>query len=392
MKIVLVYMKIMYNAKDHRSNKVVSKTDTRKTNTDVDGISESAASVPHLKCIYGSRTVEAFRILNRIEEGTYGVVYKAKDKKTGELVALKRLKIEASEQGFPINILREIKTLVLSKHPNVVNFREVVVNSNMEQVFLVMDFVKQDLKFILDRMLRHNQHFSTEAIKHLMVQLLRGLTHLHENWILHRDLKPSNLLVSDNWILKIGDFGLAREYGSPLSSYSPLVVTLWYRAPELLLGAKKYSTAIDLWSCGCIFAEMLLMSPLFPGRSELDQLDQIFRTLGLPNEKSWPAFSFLPAAQNVEFKQKYLECIIDQKFPGNVLTMTGRTLMQQFLTYDPAKRITSEEALGAKYFFRETLTLPCKAMLIKNNISNERDDYESTGKSISPFQSWQLRF
>lgn len=232
---------------------------------------------PFLPSVHGCRSVAEFKCLNRIEEGTYGVVYRARDKRTQEIVALKRLKMEREKEGFPITSLREINTLLISQHPNVVTVREIVVGSNMDQIFIVMDFVHHDLKGLMETMRKKNQVFLCGEIKCLMIQLLRAINHLHDNWILHRDLKASNLLLSHNGILKVGDFGLAREYGSPLKAYTSVVVTLWYRAPELLLGIKEYSTFIDVWSIGCIFGELLLMEPLFPGKSEVDELNRIFK-------------------------------------------------------------------------------------------------------------------
>merc|ERR1712179_540494 len=176
---------------------------------------------------------------NRIEEGTYGVVYRAKDKRTQEIVALKKLKMEREKEGFPITSLREINTLLIAQHVNVVTVREIVVGSNMDQIFIVMDFVQHDLKGLMETMRKKNQVFLPAEVKCLMDQLLRAVHHLHDNWILHRDLKASNLLLSHIGILKVGDFGLAREYGSPLKAYTSIVVTLWYRAPELLLGIKN---------------------------------------------------------------------------------------------------------------------------------------------------------
>merc|ERR1711993_137567 len=159
-----------------------------------------------------------------------------------------------------------------SQHKNVVHVREIVVGSNMDKIFIVMDFVEHDMKSLMETMRQKNQVFLAGEVKCLMIQLLSAIHHLHDNWILHRDLKSSNLLLSHNGILKVGDFGLAREYGSPLLAYTAIVVTLWYRAPELLLGLKNYSTHIDVWSCGCIFGELLLMNPLFPGESEVNEL------------------------------------------------------------------------------------------------------------------------
>ncbi len=229
---------------------------------------------PYLPALMGCRNVENYEWLNRIEEGTYGVVYRAKDKRTEQIVALKKLKMEKEKEGFPITSLREINMLLKAKHPNIVHVREIVVGSNMDKIYIVMDYVEHDLKSLMETM---KQPFLEGEVKTLTVQLLRAVHHLHDNWILHRDLKASNLLLSHKGILKVGDFGLAREYGSPLKPYTPVVVTLWYRAPELLLGVKEYSTAVDMWSVGCIFAEFLLHKPLFQGKSEIDQLNQIFK-------------------------------------------------------------------------------------------------------------------
>lgn len=160
-----------------------------------------------------------------------------------------------------------------------------------------------------------------------MQQLLRAVAHLHDNWILHRDLKTSNLLLSHKGILKVGDFGLAREYGSPLKVYTPVVVTLWYRAPELLLQSKEYSTAIDMWSVGCIFGELLQMEALFSGRSDMDQLNKIFKELGTPNEKIWPGYNKLPAIQKVTFAE-YPINQIRHRF-GTMLSDLGIDLMNK---------------------------------------------------------------
>ncbi|BET00452.1 Cell division cycle [Nesidiocoris tenuis] len=309
----------------------------------------------YLPAIQGCRSVEEFQCLNRIEEGTYGVVYRARDKRTNETVALKRLKMEKEKEGFPITSLREINTLLKAQHPNIVTVREIVVGSNMDKIFIVMDYVEHDLKSLMETMKSKKQAFLAGEVKCLMQQLLRAVAHLHDNWILHRDLKASNLLLSHKGILKVGDFGLAREYGSPLKSYTPIVVTLWYRAPELLLGGKEYSTPIDMWSVGCIFAELLMMEPLFTGKSDQDQLNKIFRTLGTPNENIWPGYSRLPAVQKITFAE----------FPVSTLMSKFRVrptdacfnLLNGFLTYDPSTRLTAESALGHEYFRENPLPI-----------------------------------
>ncbi|RHZ56105.1 hypothetical protein Glove_406g104 [Diversispora epigaea] len=297
----------------------------------------------------GCRSVDNYEKLNRIEEGAYGVVFRARDKATGEIVALKKLKLDKEKNGFPITSLREVHTLLLAKHPNIVNVREIVVGDSLTQIFIVMDFVEHDLKSLMEDM---QSPFLQSEVKTIMLQLLSAVAMLHDNWIIHRDLKTSNLLLNNRGQIKVADFGLARKYGSPLGSMTELVVTLWYRAPELLLGTKKYSTAVDMWSVGCIFAELVNKEPLLPGRAELDQLDKIFKLLGMPNEKIWPGFSKLPHTKNMPFV-KQIHNTLRSRFP--YLTENGIDLMSKLLTYDPAKRITAEEALKHSYFTESPL-------------------------------------
>ncbi|XP_050016118.1 cyclin-dependent kinase 11B-like [Alexandromys fortis] len=302
----------------------------------------------YLPALQGCRSVEEFQCLNRIEEGTYGVVYRAKDKKTDEIVALKRLKMEKEKEGFPITSLREINTILKAQHPNIVTVREIVVGSNMDKIYIVMNYVEHDLKSLMDTM---KQPFLPGEVKTLMIQLLSGVKYLHDNWILHRDLKTSNLLLSHAGILKVGDFGLAREYGSPLKAYTPVVVTRWYRAPELLLGAKEYSTAVDMWSVGCIFGELLTQKPLFPGKSDIDQINKVFKDLGTPSEKIWPGYNDLPAVKKMTFSE-YPYNNLRKRF-GALLSDQGFDLMNKFLTYYPGRRISAEDGLKHEYF-RET--------------------------------------
>lgn len=302
----------------------------------------------YFPALQGCRSVEEFQCLNRIEEGTYGVVYRAKDKRSDEVVALKRLKMEKEKEGFPITSLREINTLLKGQHPNIVTVREIVVGSNMDKIFIVMDYVEHDLKSLIETMKHKKQVFLPGEVKCLIQQLIRAVAHLHDNWILHRDLKTSNLLLSHKGILKVGDFGLAREYGSPLKEYTSVVVTLWYRAPELLLGCKEYSTPIDVWSVGCIFAELLAMTALFPGKSEVDQLNRIFKDLGTPNERIWPGYDQLPLVKKMTFTD-YPVSQLRKKF-ATLTSELGLSLLQGLLTYDPKQRLTAEVALKHNYF------------------------------------------
>ncbi|PSR89510.1 Cyclin-dependent kinase [Actinidia chinensis var. chinensis] len=305
-----------------------------------------------MNMLQGCRNVSKYEILNKINEGTYGVVYKARDKETKEIVALKKVKIGMERDGFPLSSLREINILLSLHHPSVVVVKEVVVGEDDDvvdkddDVFMAMEYMEHDLKGLTEVM---KHPFSEKEVKCLMRQLLEGVKYLHDNWILHRDLKTSNLLLNNRGELKICDLGMSRQYGSPLKPYTPLVVTLWYRAPELLLGTEQYSTAVDMWSVGCIMAELLAKQPLFNGKTEIEQLDKIIRILGTPNETIWPGFSNLPGAK-VKFVKHWRNTLRDKFhafcFKGSsVLSEPGFDLLSRFITYDPAKRITAEDAL-----------------------------------------------
>uniref|UniRef100_A0A1I8MGV4 cyclin-dependent kinase n=1 Tax=Musca domestica TaxID=7370 RepID=A0A1I8MGV4_MUSDO len=339
--------------KENKDNELNNKK-PEESDTDAPLLDDKGNPLPnYYPGIQGCRSVEEFQCLNRIEEGTYGVVYRAKDKRTNEIVALKRLKMEKEKEGFPITSLREINTLLKGQHPNIVTVREIVVGSNMDKIFIVMDYVEHDLKSLMETMKAKNQSFFPGEVKCLTQQLLRAVAHLHDNWILHRDLKTSNLLLSHKGILKVGDFGLAREYGSPLKKYTSLVVTLWYRAPELLLCSAEYSTPIDIWSVGCIFAEFLQMAPIFPGKTEVDELNKIFKELGTPNEKIWPGYNELPLvksmlSQNSQFAD-YPVSSLRKHFADKTSDM-GIDLLQGLLTYNPKQRLTADAALKHQYF------------------------------------------
>ncbi|TVU15465.1 hypothetical protein EJB05_38986 [Eragrostis curvula] len=334
------------NAENHLSDSD-SENETRRPET------PEQVKPPHrcINMLQGCRSVDEFERLNKINEGTYGVVYRARDKRTGEIVALKKVKMEKEREGFPLTSLREINILLSFHHPSIVDVKEVVVGSSLDSIFMVMEYMEHDLKGVMETM---KQPYTQSEVKCLMLQLLEGVKYLHDNWVLHRDLKTSNLLLNNRGELKICDFGLSRQYGSPLKPYTQLVVTLWYRAPELLLGTKEYSTAIDMWSVGCIMAELLAKEPLFNGKNEFEQLDKIFRTLGTPNEKIWPGYSKLPGVKVNFVKQPYNR--LRDKFPAAsfsgrpILSEAGFDLLNSLLTYDPDKRISADEALQHKWF------------------------------------------
>ncbi|GKV45323.1 hypothetical protein SLEP1_g52428 [Rubroshorea leprosula] len=313
-------------------------------------ITEESVAVKAVSAIPRSRDpiqnctrLSEYRLLGKINEGAYGVVYKAMEQKTGKIVALKRMKHEKGKTGLPLAAWREIKILFSLNHPSVLSVKEVVKGEG-DDFFMAMEFMEQDLnRYIKSR----KQGFSTGEVKGLMLQLLEGVLYVHQNKILHRDLKTANLLLNSEGKVKICDFGLScRETndGKPLTS---LVVTLWYRAPELLLGATRYSKEIDMWSVGCIMAELLKKEPLFRGKSEIDQVNSIVTVLGTPTLKNWPGMSTLPGISSVTFV-KQPENQLRQKFP--ILSEMGLDLLKGFLTYDPRRRITAKSALQHPWF------------------------------------------
>ena len=281
----------------------------------------------------------------KLGEGTYGVVYRAKDQKGQEIYALKKIRLQAEEEGIPSTAIREISLLKELNHINIVKLHEVL--HSPKKLTLVFEYVEQDLKKILDT--AKGKGLDIKFTKNLLYQLLRGVDHIHKYKVLHRDLKPQNLLINKDNILKIADFGLARGYGIPVKNYTHEVVTLWYRPPDVLLGNKTYGTTVDMWSIGCIFAEMASGKPLFTGNSEVDQLKKIFEIMGTPTDNYASSLKELPewgvGDNNFEEKkpQNFKELIPN-------LDNEGIDLLQKFLQLEPDKRISCEEALKHPFF------------------------------------------
>uniref|UniRef100_A0A915PXC8 Cell division protein kinase 5 n=1 Tax=Setaria digitata TaxID=48799 RepID=A0A915PXC8_9BILA len=280
--------------------------------------------------------------LEKIGEGTYGTVFKAKNCDTQEIVAMKCVRLDDDDEGVPSSALREICLLKELKHENIVRLYDVVHSER--KLTLVFEYCDQDLKKYFDSC---NGEIDQQIVKSLMYQLLCGLAFCHSHNVLHRDLKPQNLLINTNMQLKLADFGLARAFGIPVRCYSAEVVTLWYRPPDVLFGAKLYNTSIDMWSAGCIFAEISNAGrPLFPGADVDDQLKRIFKMLGTPTDTTWPGLSQLP-----EFKPMPLyhpSVTLGQVVPN--LSARGRDLLQRLLVCNPARRIDAEVALRHDYF------------------------------------------
>ncbi|KII90384.1 hypothetical protein PLICRDRAFT_38903 [Plicaturopsis crispa FD-325 SS-3] len=290
--------------------------------------------------------MDRYAKIEKIGAGTYGVVYKARDTGTNQIVALKKIRLEAEDEGVPSTAIREISLLKELKDDNIVRLLDIVHAD--QKLYLVCEFLNVDLKRYMESATATNVPMSATIVKKFTYQLMSGLLYCHSHRILHRDLKPQNLLIDKHDNLKLADFGLARAFGIPMRTYTHEVVTLWYRAPEVLLGSRHYSTGIDMWSVGCIFAEMIMKGiPLFPGDSEIDQIFRIFRVLGTPNEQTWPGVSNLP-----DYKPSFPQWSAEDL--GRIVTAlddAGLDLLKATLAYDTAKRISAKRALVHPYLY-----------------------------------------
>ncbi|CAN8238485.1 unnamed protein product [Cochlearia groenlandica] len=282
-------------------------------------------------------TLPVDRYLRRqiLGEGTYGVVYKATDTKTGKTVAVKKIRLGNQKEGVNFTALREIKLLKELNHPHIVELIDAFPHDG--SLHLVFEYMQTDLEAVIrDR----NIFLSPGDIKSYMFMTFKGLAYCHKKWVLHRDMKPNNLLIGENGLLKLADFGLARVFGSPNRRFTHQVFATWYRAPELLFGSRQYGAGVDVWAAGCIFAELLLRRPFLPGSTEIDQLGKIFQAFGTPTPSHWSDMIYLP---------DYMEFSYTPAPPLRTIfpmaSDDALDLLAKMFTYDPRQRITIQQAL-----------------------------------------------
>ncbi|XP_038989511.1 probable serine/threonine-protein kinase At1g54610 [Phoenix dactylifera] len=290
------------------------------------------------------RRADSFKKLDKIGQGTYSHVYRARDLETGKIVALKKVRFVNMDPESVRFMAREIHILRRLDHPNVIKLEGIVTSRMSCNLYLVFEYMEHDLAGLTAM---PGIKFTEPQVKCYMQQLLRGLDHCHSHGVLHRDIKGSNLLIDNNGLLRIGDFGLATifnpEHKQPLTSR---VVTLWYRPPELLLGAIEYDVAVDLWSAGCILAELLAGKPIMPGRTEVEQLHKIFKLCGSPSDEYWKK-SKLPHATIFKPQHQYRRCFAEtfKDFPSSALA-----LLDSLLAIEPENRGTAASALDSEFF------------------------------------------
>jgi len=283
--------------------------------------------------------------INVIGNGAYGTVYKARDTITDTIVAIKKVKLALTEDGVPMSVLREIsllKQLGKANHPNIVRLLDICHGQRLDRemvLYLVFEHMDQDLNLYLQRC--PSPGLGPDRIKDLMWQILSGVDFLHSHRIVHRDLKPQNILVSNDGTVKLADFGLARIYDFS-SLLTTVVVTLWYRSPEILLGT-TYATPVDIWSCGCIFAELYMRRPLFPGEYEVDQLAKIFNILGTPSESEWPSSSSVVREAFPARTSRGVDSLIPE------MDNQAKDLLKRMLSFNPSRRISASDAIWHPY-------------------------------------------
>ncbi|KAK9270309.1 hypothetical protein L1049_025887 [Liquidambar formosana] len=325
------------------------------------------------------RSAESYDKLDKVGQGTYSNVYKARDRATGKIVALKKVRFDTSEPESVKFMAREIMILQRLDHPNIVKLEGLATSRMQYSLYLVFDFMPSDLARVISR---PDGGLTEPQIKCYMHQLLSGLQHCHERGILHRDIKGSNLLIDKNGMLKIGDFGLANYFNPHGKRHlTSRVVTLWYRAPELLLGATNYGVGIDLWSAGCLLAEMFAGRPIMPGRTEVEQLHRIFKLCGTPSEDYWKKMKLSTTFRPPHtYKRSLFEAF--REFPESSLG-----LLSNLLALDPGYRGSASSALQDEFFH----TIPLACDLSGLPVINKEDDESSQANEQRKYRNSKMK-
>lgn len=316
--------------------------------------------------------IDKYEKIAKIGQGTFGEVFKArcKHEKT-KIVALKKVLMENEKEGFPITALREIRILQLLNHTNIVNLIEICRQYSRHKTtfYLVFDFAEHDLAGLLSNI---NVKFSLGEIKKVMQQMMEGLFYIHNNKIIHRDMKAANILITKQGILKLADFGLSRAISISTKGkgnrYTNRVVTLWYRPPELLLGERNYGTAVDMWGCGCIMAEMWTRSPIMQGNTEQHQLTLIAQLCGTFSSEVWPGVESMDLFSKMEIP-KGTKRRVKERLKPYVKDAYGCDLIDKLLSLDPTQRPDADTALNHDFFWTDPMPCSLERMLSTHTTS-----------------------
>lgn len=291
--------------------------------------------------------LKKYELLQKVGKGAYGIVWKALNKKTNEICALKKIFDAFQNSTDAQRTFREILFLLeLKGHPNIVELINVMKADNDADIYLVFEYVESDLHAVI----RHNILEDVHK-RYIIYQILKAMCYMHSGDLLHRDLKPSNILLNSECHVKVADFGLARSCSFPTENANPVltdyVATRWYRAPEILLGATRYTKAVDMWSVGCILGELLGGKPIFPGTSTMDQLDRIINVTGRPSHHDIVAIQSPFAATMLDSLPAIDSTDLSALYPDS--PPDALDLLRSLLNFNPNKRITAGDALSHPY-------------------------------------------
>ena len=286
-----------------------------------------------------------YTIVEKLGEGSYGAVYKVHDNTNGQNMAVKIILTKDSPEGIPSTTIREITNLKYCSHPNILSL--INVYFYQDQIELVLDCCESDLRNFINKYQDIPKIYNKETIKNIIYQIIKGVSFMHSQAIVHRDLKPGNILIDVSTLkVKIGDFGFSRKLSIPTRRYTREVSTLWYRAPELLLGSPLYSFGIDIWGIGCILAELVMKEPLFEGNSEIEELKMMFNVFGTFNDRLFPGFEKVLNTNKFLVKKKG-EGIVNHIKKRSKIDVGDECydLLSKLLVVNQLKRISLNEAL-----------------------------------------------